>query len=234
MVIFDTGKYCHSTDTTSVGKQSTEAITSLLSHFHVQPPARLPCVTLSSSLVISGPGDSVCHSEDSGNVKWVYENSPVCAPMSSSELLCCPWVGLWGAADQTDVGPCPVLSHPSWYQKRRVPWPTGNHQHSFSKLRFLTQFSEISNVYGGNSLLEVLNASKNCTIKLIKPLKKHSNSTKVSCCTTSLLEEAVCIFKSVCKSFKSVVLQPQRVLQCSQKNCKGEIVNPWYSTWGAI
>lgn len=161
-------------------------------------------------------------------------SGPVRAPQSVFpwELLWAPVVSLSGA-----VGSCwsdrswsiPVLSHPSWYQKRRVMWPTGNHWHSFSKLGFLTQFSEISNVYEGNSLLEVLKASNNCTIKLIKPLKKHSNSTKVSCCTTSLLEEAVCIFKSVCKSFKSVLLQPQRVLQCSQKNCKEEIVNPWYS-----
>lgn len=159
-------------------------------------------------------------------------SGPVRAPQSVFpwELLWalwCPWVGLWGAADQTDVGP--FLSCPTLPDIKRGESPTGNHWHSFSKLGFLIQFSEISNVYGGNSLLEVLKASKNCTVKLIKPLKKHSNSTKVSCCTTSLLEEAVCIFKSVCKSFKSVLLQPQRVLQCSQKNCKEEIVNPWYS-----
>lgn len=131
--------------------------------FPVWPPARLPCVTWSSSLVISDPGDSICPSEGSGSAEWPCESSPGCVPVGAPLSSC--GVPEWGREEllirQTDIGPCAVLSHPSWYQKRRVQWPTGNHWHPFSKLGFLTQFSEISNVYGQNSLLEVLKASKN-------------------------------------------------------------------------
>lgn len=203
-------------------------LTSLPSHFHVQPPARLPCVTLSSSLVISGPGDSICPSEVSGNVEWACESSPVCVPMGAPVVFLSGAMGsCW--SDRCWSMSCPVppfLRPKEEMPSRRVLWAEGNHWCLFSKLGFLPPFSEMSSVYGGNSLLEF---ARICTIKLIKSLKKHSNSTKVSCCTASFPEEAVCIFKSVCKSFKSVLLQPQRVLQCCQKNCKEEIVNPWYS-----
>lgn len=110
MAISDTGKYCNSTETTSVGEQNecTEPITSLPSHFHIQPPARSPCVTLSSSLVISGPDGFICPSEGSGNVEGACESSPLYVPMGARLGSC--GVPEWGCGElcQTDV-----LSHPS-------------------------------------------------------------------------------------------------------------------------
>lgn len=120
MVISDTGKYCKSTETTSVGEQNecTDPITSLPSHFHVQPLARLPCVTLSSSLVISGPGDSVCPSEGSGNVEWACKSSPVCVPMGTPLSSC--GVPDWGCGELLiRQGACPVLSCPTLPDTKR-------------------------------------------------------------------------------------------------------------------
>lgn len=163
-------------------------------------------------------------------------SGPVRAPQCVFpwELLWCSWAGPWGAADQTDVGPCPVLSHPSWDPKRRCQVEECCELKGTTDVYFPSLDSSLRSQKWAVFMEEIhcwrfWKLARICTIKLIKSLKKHSNSTKVSCCTASFPEEAVCIFKSVCKSFKSVLLQPQRVLQCCQKNCKEEIVNPWYS-----
>lgn len=150
------------------------------------------------------------------------------------ELLWAPVACLSGAvgscwSDRCWCLSCPVLSHPSGTKRGECCDLQGTINILFQSLDTSLSSQKLAMFMEEIHCWRFWKLARICTIKLIKPLKKHSNSTEVSCCTASFPEEAVCIFKSVCKSFKSVLLQPQRVLQCSQKNCKEEIVNPWYS-----
>lgn len=111
------------------------------------------------SPVISGPGDSICPSEGSRNVEWACEGSPDCVPLSSCG------VPEWGPGEllirQTlvHVLSCPV---PPFLISKEESAVTYREPLTFIfKAWILTQFSEISSVYGWSSLLEVLKASKN-------------------------------------------------------------------------
>lgn len=156
-----------------------------------------------------------------------------CAPMGAPLSSC--GMPEWGCGELlirqmlVPVLSCPVLSHPSGTKRGECCDLQGTINILFQSLDTSLSSQKLAMFMEEIHCWRFWKLARICTIKLIKPLKKHSNSTEVSCCTASFPEEAVCIFKSVCKSFKSVLLQPQRVLQCSQKNCKEEIVNPWYS-----